>query len=205
VKDRIKMSCVVVALTALIFIAADSLSYAQPKGNPPGPRGGPGAGPRRDLDNNPPGRAGGPGTNWENPPGPRGGPGTGANRGPAGNPPGPRGGPGTNWENPPGPQGGAGATPDNLKEKAVVDEEWEKMADTNQDGVVDRFEAQQWRRRRAGMGDNPPGSAGGEGTDWENPPGPRGGPGAGANRGPAGNPPGPRGGPGAGPRGGGRR
>ena len=40
--------------------------------NPPGPRGGPGAG---DVDNNPPGPKGGPGTNWENPKGPAGGPG----------------------------------------------------------------------------------------------------------------------------------
>ena len=47
--------------------------------NPPGPAGGPGAGPR-DLDNNPPGKKGGPGTNWENPKGPVGGPGASPNR-----------------------------------------------------------------------------------------------------------------------------
>lgn len=43
--------------------------------NPPGPAGGPGAGPLppKDVDNNPPGATGGPGTNWENPPGPAGG------------------------------------------------------------------------------------------------------------------------------------
>lgn len=64
---------------------------------------------------------------------------------------------------------------------------------------------------------NPPGAAGGPGTNWENPPGPAGGPGASPNRrhhrdrdnnppGPAGgpgtnwkNPPGPAGGPGASP------
>lgn len=63
---------------------------------------------------------------------------------------------------------------------------------------------------------NPPGPAGGRGTNWENPPGPAGGPGASPNRrlrdrdnnppGPAGgpgtnweNPPGPKGGPGASP------
>jgi len=39
--------------------------------NPPGPVGGPGAGPVNR--NNPPGPMGGPGTNWGNPPGPRGG------------------------------------------------------------------------------------------------------------------------------------
>jgi hypothetical protein len=43
---------------------------------------------------------------------------------------------------------------------------------------------------------NPPGPAGGPGTDWRNPPGPYGGPGASPYRW---NPPGPRGGPGAGP------
>jgi hypothetical protein len=69
--------------------------------------------------------------------------------------------------------------------------------------------------------DNPPGPAGGPGTNWANPPGPRGGPGACPNRhlhqhylqharycDRAGNPPGPAGGPGTnwanppGPRGG---
>jgi hypothetical protein len=45
---------------------------------------------------------------------------------------------------------------------------------------------------------NPPGPAGGPGTDWRNPPGPVGGPGASRYR--YGNPPGPVGGPGAGPR-----
>lgn len=43
---------------------------------------------------------------------------------------------------------------------------------------------------------NPPGPAGGPGTNWANPPGPRGGPGASPYRW---NPPGPVGGPGAGP------
>jgi hypothetical protein len=59
---------------------------------------------------------------------------------------------------------------------------------------------------------NPPGPAGGPGSNWENPPGPRGGPGTSPNRHVIpdrdGNPPGPRGGPGTnwenrpGPRGG---
>ena len=44
---------------------------------------------------------------------------------------------------------------------------------------------------------NPPGPAGGRGTNWENPPGPVGGPGASPDRRHwPGNPPGPRGGPG---------
>lgn len=86
------------------------------KVNPPGPTGGPGAGPKWDKDNNPPGMAGGPGTNWENKPGPQGGPGMGQDRrGPKmdrdNNPPGPKGGQGTNWENKPGPQGGPGVGP----------------------------------------------------------------------------------------------
>jgi len=33
------------------------------------------------------------------------------------------------------------------KEKAKVDKEWEKAADTNKDGVVDRVEIRQWRQR----------------------------------------------------------
>ena len=76
-------------------------------------------------------------------------------------------------------------------------------------GVAD---AHPWRRN------NPPGPAGGPGTNWRNPPGPAGGPGASRYRtrvwrdrdhnppGPRGgrgtnweNPPGPRGGPGASP------
>lgn len=50
--------------------------------NPPGPAGGPGAGPgyRHDKDNNPPGPKGGKGTNWENPPGAKGGKGTSPDR-----------------------------------------------------------------------------------------------------------------------------
>ncbi len=80
--------------------------------NPPGPMGGPGAGPegmpRFDRDNNPPGPKGGPGTNWENKPGPQGGPGAGPDRKPGmGNPPGPKGGPGAGPRKSQGaPQGG---------------------------------------------------------------------------------------------------
>ncbi|MDO8662998.1 MAG: hypothetical protein Q7K98_07270 [Candidatus Omnitrophota bacterium] len=82
--------------------------------NPPGPAGGPGAGPNRgtrmDRDNNPPGPVGGQGSNWENRPGPQGGPGASPNIRPQGsNPPGPQGGPGVSRGNPPGPRGGAGS------------------------------------------------------------------------------------------------
>ena len=211
-RDRIKILCVIASLTAVVFIAATSLSYAQPKGNPPGPKGGPGAGPRMDRDNNPPGRAGGPGTNWENPPGPRGGPGAG---------------PAYVSGNPPAPEGVLGGEPGpGLKDKAVVDRPWEKAADLNNDGIVDKYEITQWnnRRPREGMEVSPPGPEGGPGVGPDrrlpiNPPGPRGGPGAGPrvdrDNNPPGraggpgtnweNPPGPRGGPGAGPGGGGKR
>lgn len=57
---------------------------------------------------------------------------------------------------------------------------------------------EEWRENHPRMDkdNNPPGMAGGPGTNWENKPGPQGGPGASPNRG--GNPPGPKGGPGAG-------
>jgi uncharacterized protein YciI len=106
-----------------------------------------------------------------------------------------------------------------LEQKAIADKEWEKLADTNKDGVVDRVEIKQWRRRhRAAAVD----------TGWEkladtnkdgvvdqvemkqwrqrprdkdnNPPGPKGGPGTNWE-----NPPGPKGGPGASPDRGKRR
>jgi len=82
------------AFLAMMTIAAMTADAAVVR-NPPGPRGGPGAGVRVVRPNNPPGPRGGPGTNWW-----------------AGNPPGPAGGPGTNWENPPGPIGGPGASAD---------------------------------------------------------------------------------------------
>ena len=89
-------------------------------GNPPGPKGGPGAGADRrpgfDKDNNPPGAKGGPGTNWENKPGPQGGPGVGADRRPGMNSSGSQGGPGIGADRRPGmgnPSGAKGgpATP----------------------------------------------------------------------------------------------
>ena len=124
-----------------------------------------------------------------------------------------------NDNNSSGAAGGPGAGVNKgMPEKARVDEEWEKAADTNKDGFVDRVEWRQWQRRK---GSNPPGPAGGPGTNFENasatagqpvvrieqypplppqrvdvdnnPPGPVGGPGTNWE-----NPPGPVGGPGAG-------
>ncbi len=63
----------------------------------------------------------------------------------------------------------------------------EKM-DTNDDGTVDRAEFKQAKKERHknnaawDRDNNPPGKAGGPGTNWENPPGPAGGPGASPNR-----------------------
>src|SRR4030042_4530528 len=158
------------------------------------------------------------------------------------NPPGPRGGTETNWETPAGPAGGSGASPDivgggsvpsgtpiggvmdsQLKEKSIVDEEWEKLADTNKDGIVDEAEIRQWRERerhRHGESSAVQGAATVD-TGWErkadinrdgvvdqteinqwrqrtdidnNPPGLKGGPGTNWE-----NPAGPAGGPGASP------
>lgn len=62
---------------------------------------------------------------------------------------------------------------------------WTERTDKNKDGTVDQTEKQQtrgwWRGRD--KDNNPPGKAGGPGTNWENPPGPKGGPGASPNRG----------------------
>jgi len=175
---------------AAAFLSFQLCIYAQPPG-----------GGRGDRDNNPPGPKGGAGTNWENPPGKAGGPGANSDRiGPRGdrdnNPPGPRGGPGTNWENPPGPVGGPGTDATSLPEqrvggssqdsgleqKAIVDKPWEQKADANKDGVVNNVEIQQWKEVRGDRDNNPPGTAGGPGTNWENPPGKAGGPGASPNR-----------------------
>lgn len=131
---------------------------------------------RRDRDNNPPGPLGGRGTNWENPRGPVGGPGASPDRhwrrDHDGNPPGPVGGPGTNWENPPGPWGGPGASPDHWRRH------WRH---TYWSGVVWVWHPVSlcWFPDHDG---NPPGAAGGPGTNWENPPGPIGGPGASPDR-----------------------
>ncbi|MFA4991592.1 MAG: hypothetical protein WC569_03330, partial [Candidatus Omnitrophota bacterium] len=51
----------------------------------------------------------------------------------------------------PGPQGQQGGVPQGLEQKAVADEEWEKMADTNGDGIVDGVEIRQWKNRNRGQ------------------------------------------------------
>ncbi len=169
---RKRMFLLLALFVAVVFLSLESLSYAAP--NPPGPRGGPGAGPRRSA--NPPGPVGGPGAGpaMVNPPGPVGGPGAGPRRDVDNNPPGPAGGPGASPNNrpminPPGPMGGPGAgpmmgnppgpamvnppasesaatVPANLQQQAVVDKPWEKAADINKDGIVDKVEIQQWHR-----------------------------------------------------------
>lgn len=149
----------------------------------------------RDRDDNPPGPRGGPGTNWENPRGPAGGPGASPNYRPRArdrddNPPGPVGGRGSNWENPPGPRGGIGASPDVRYRHGLwlqgrmSQPEWTTFIRLNprqRHAFCDRRGIRRdycWYDRD----DNPPGPAGGPGTNWENPPGPRGGPGASPNR-----------------------
>lgn len=106
------------------------------------------------------------------------------------NPPGPRGGPGTNWENPPGARGGPGTSPDrNLGDERIVV--------VNKIGTPFRAVGNGyyyhptygyyypnrgfWNQGSKCWWDrdgNPPGPAGGPGTNWENPPGYQGGPGA---------------------------
>lgn len=148
----------------------------------------------RDRDDNPPGPRGGAGTNWENPRGPAGGPGASPNkqgrRDRDNNPPGLRGGAGTNWENPPGPKGGLGASPD-VRYRHTL---WLKgrMSPAEWTGFValSVVERNAFCLKRGIQKDycwfdrdnNPPGVAGGPGTNWENPPGPVGGPGASPNR-----------------------
>lgn len=94
--DRIRNSGVIIFVTLVVFFAATSLCYAFPK-NPPGPKGGPGA--------------------------------------------------------------GSGQT---KQEKAVVNQPWERAADANKDGVVQKAEINRFNEVSPG-----------------NPPGPKGGPGAG--------------------------
>ncbi len=90
-----------------------------------------------------------------------------------------------------------------LLDKANVDRPWEKAADANKDGVVDKTEIGQWKDRGGpGKGPRPEGMPPKRDFD-KNPPGPKGGPGAGGPK-PKANPPGPKGGQGAGPRGGGK-
>ena len=78
--------------------------------------------------------------------------------------------------NPAGPRGGKGAGPKgSIREKAVVDQEWEKKADLNKDGIVDKFEFDRWKGRGQGSGNNPPEPAGSQETSMENTEGPAGG------------------------------
>lgn len=105
------------------------------------------------------------------------------------NPPGKAGGPGTNWENPPGWRGGPGASPDHRY--------WRYKGQRHRfDRVAGGYYFSTaygywhpahgfWHQARRCWLDNdgnPPGRAGGRGTNWENPPGWRGGPGASPDR-----------------------
>ncbi|NWH07565.1 MAG: hypothetical protein HXY22_02770 [Alphaproteobacteria bacterium] len=88
------------------------------------------------------------------------------------NPPGPAGGPGTNWENPRGPVGGPGASPHRRP--------WRYAVTYRHGGWWYYYPA--YRCWWTDPDWNPPGPAGGPGTNWENPPGPVGGPGASPDR-----------------------
>lgn len=105
------------------------------------------------------------------------------------NPPGAAGGPGTNWENPPGWRGGPGASPDYRYYRhgktrykfAIVDGGY--YFNANFGYWHPRYGwwnqgSRCWRDND----NNPPGRAGGRGTNWENPPGRKGGPGASPDR-----------------------
>ncbi|MDP2834727.1 MAG: hypothetical protein Q8Q28_15780 [Pseudomonadota bacterium] len=112
------------------------------------------------------------------------------------NPPGPASGPGTNWENRPGPQGGPGASPDRPRLSPEQRDKLKAMTPAQRQQFF-----QDMREKRRDRDNNPPGAAGGPGTNWENPPGPQGGPGASPDRRPFrdrdNNPPGVAGGPGS--------
>ena len=98
------------------------------------------------------------------------------------NPPGPAGGAGTNWENRPGPQGGPGASPDRQRPQLTPEqrEKMKAMTPEQRKQFVESMRKQ--RAERIGRDGNPPGPAGGAGTNWENRPGPQGGPGASPDR-----------------------
>jgi len=105
------------------------------------------------------------------------------------NPPGPAGGPGTNWENPPGWKGGPGTSPD--RQWWVKNGRRYEFKQVN-GGYYYNPDYGYWHPKygfwnQAGRcwvdrDGNPPGRAGGRGTNWENPPGWRGGPGASPDR-----------------------
>lgn len=100
------------------------------------------------------------------------------------NPPGPAGGPGTNWENPPGPRGGPGMSPDH---RAFVWKGSRYVFTPSTGGYYYHPSYGYWHptfgfwnqssRCWLDNDSNPPGPAGGPGTNWENPPGLKGGPG----------------------------
>lgn len=105
------------------------------------------------------------------------------------NPPGPIGGPGTNWENPPGPVGGPGTSPDL---RVVVVRGKRVRFNARNAGYYYHPKFGYWHANYGWWNqaakcwydrdDNPPGRAGGRGTNWENPPGLAGGPGASPDR-----------------------
>lgn len=109
------------------------------------------------------------------------------------NPPGPLGGPGTDWKNPPGPAGGPGASPGRHKHlhqhhrylrKHMTNAEWlafRNLALAERHAFCDKKRIS-LKNCWYDNDDNPPGPAGGPGTNWENPPGPAGGPGASPDR-----------------------
>lgn len=105
------------------------------------------------------------------------------------NPPGRAGGPGTNWENPPGWRGGPGASPDyRLYRYGGNAYRFELVGR----GYYFNPQLGYWHRSHGfwnqtgrcwmDRDNNPPGPAGGPGTNWENPPGRRGGPGSSPDR-----------------------
>lgn len=105
-----------------------------------------------------------------------------------GNPPGRAGGRGTNWENPPGPRGGPGSSPDRI----FRHNGGRHVFVARPGGYYFSPHYGYWHpthgwwnqaaRCWADRDGNPPGRAGGRGTNWENPPGWRGGPGASPDR-----------------------
>jgi Spy/CpxP family protein refolding chaperone len=98
------------------------------------------------------------------------------------NPPGQAGGPGTNWENRPGMQGGPGMSPD--RRPRLSDEQREKlkaMSPEERKAFVRKMHEKR-AQMRGDRDNNPPGAAGGVGTNWENRPGPQGGPGSSPDR-----------------------
>jgi hypothetical protein len=105
------------------------------------------------------------------------------------NPPGPAGGSGTNWENPPGWRGGPGASPDYRYYRYSGTRYTFKIV---AGGYYFHPQFGYWHPRYGWWNQrtrcwhdrdgNPPGPAGGPGTNWENPPGRKGGPGASPDR-----------------------